>query len=176
MADMARARRLADRIKVIVAEALEKRVKDPRLGFVTITDVRVTGDLRDATVYYTVYGTDEEWQQTADALASVTGLLRTEVGRGTGVKFTPTLSFQPDAIPDAARSITELLERAKVADAQVTQLAAGSTFAGDADPYRHPEDDVDDDDANGDVGNDADEVASDDVDADEIASDVDQQT
>lgn len=176
MADMARARRLADRIKVIVAEALEKRVKDPRLGFVTITDVRVTGDLRDATVFYTVFGTDQEWQQTADALASVTGLLRTEVGRGTGVKFTPTLSFQPDAIPDAARSITELLERAKVADAQVSQLAAGSTFAGDADPYRHPEDDAGEDDAGEDVDNDANAVDADEVASHDVDADVDQHT
>jgi ribosome-binding factor A len=176
MADMARARRLADRIRVIVAEALEKRVKDPRLGFVTITDVRVTGDLRDATVFYTVYGTDQEWQQTADALASVTGLLRTEVGRGTGVKFTPTLSFQPDAIPDAARSITELLERAKVADAQVSQLAAGSTFAGDADPYRHPEDDAGEDDAGEDVDNDANAVDADEVASHDGDADADQRT
>ena len=137
MADVARARRLADRIKVIVAEALERRVKDPRLGFVTITDARVTGDLREATVFYTVYGDDEQWQQTAQALASVTGMLRSEVGRQTGVKFTPTLAFQPDHVPDAARSIDELLAQAAAADAQVNELAASSTYAGDADPYRH---------------------------------------
>lgn len=144
MADAARARKLADRIKVIVAEQLESRVKDPRLGFVTITDVRVTADLREATVFYTVLGDDEAKAGTAAALESAKGVLRTEVGRQTGVKFTPSLAFQPDMLPDAARSIDDLLERARVADAQVAALAAGATFAGDSDPYvgeeRHDED------------------------------------
>lgn len=144
MADAARARKLADRIKVIVAEQLELRVKDPRLGFVTITDVRVTADLREATVFYTVLGDDEAKAGTAAALESAKGVLRTEVGRQTGVKFTPSLAFQPDMLPDAARSIDDLLERARVADAQVAALAAGATFAGDSDPYvseeRHDED------------------------------------
>lgn len=145
MADIARARRLADRIKVIVAEALERRVKDPRLGFVTITDARVTGDLREATVYYTVYGDDEQWKQTAEALASVTGMLRSEVGRLTGIKFTPTLAFQPDHVPDAARSIDALLAQAAAADAEVHDLAASSSYAGDADPYRHDDESSDED-------------------------------
>ena len=64
MADAARAARLADRIKVIVAQALERRVKDPRLGFVTVTDARVTNDLQHATLYYTVYGSEEEQENT----------------------------------------------------------------------------------------------------------------
>lgn len=139
MADAARARKLADRIKVIVAEQLELRVKDPRLGFVTITDVRVTADLREATIFYTVLGDDEAKAGTAAALESAKGVLRTEVGRQTGVKFTPSLAFAPDMLPDAARSIDDLLERARVADAQVAALAAGATFAGESDPYR-PED------------------------------------
>lgn len=139
MADAARARKLADRIKVIVAEQLESRVKDPRLGFVTITDVRVTADLREATVFYTVLGDDEAKAGTAAALESAKGVLRTEVGRQTGVKFTPSLAFSPDMLPDAARSIDDLLERARVADAQVAALAAGASFAGESDPYR-PED------------------------------------
>lgn len=153
MADAARARRLADRIKVIVAEALERRVKDPRLGFVTVTDARVTGDLREATVYYTVLGDDEQWQQTAEALASVTGMLRSEVGRLTGVKFTPTLAFQADHVPDAARSIDDLLARAAAADAELHELAAVSSYAGESDPYRHA-DDEDADDVADDVADD----------------------
>ena len=136
MADAARARKLADRIKVIVAEQLESRVKDPRLGFVTITDVRVTADLRDATVYYTVLGDDESKAGTAAALESAKGVLRSEVGRQTGVKFTPTLEFETDIVPDVARSIDDLLARARAADAEVASLAAGAQFAGDADPYR----------------------------------------
>ena len=87
--DQARARKLADRIAQIVAEMLERRIKDPRLGFVTITDARVTGDLREATVFYTVYGTDEERTGTAAALASATGVIRSEVGRQTGLQAHP---------------------------------------------------------------------------------------
>lgn len=136
MADAARARKLADRIKVIVAEQLEARVKDPRLGFVTITDVRVTSDLREAKVFYTVFGDDAAKAGTAAALESAKGVLRSEVGRQTGVKFTPSLEFEADMLPDAAKSIDDLLAKARVADAQVAALAKGATFAGDADPYK----------------------------------------
>src|SRR5262249_1452340 len=76
----ARHRRLAERIAVIVAEMLERRVKDPRLGFVTVTEARLTADLREATVFYTVYGSAEEREETAAALRSATGIVRTEVG------------------------------------------------------------------------------------------------
>jgi ribosome-binding factor A len=136
MASEARQRKLADRIKVIVAETLDLRTKDPRLGFVTITDVRVTPDLREASIFYTVYGDDEERASTAAALASARGMLRTEVGRGTGIKFTPTLEFIPDALPDSARHVEELIARAAAADAALHEQAAGAMFAGDADPYR----------------------------------------
>lgn len=136
MASEARQRKLADRIKVIVAETLELRTKDPRLGFVTITDVRVTPDLREASIFYTVYGDDDQRELTAAALASARGMLRTEVGRGTGIKFTPTLAFIPDALPDSARHVEELIARAAAADAALHEQAAGASFAGDADPYR----------------------------------------
>lgn len=139
MASEARQRKLADRIKVIVAETLESRIKDPRLGFVTITDVRVTPDLREASVFYTVYGDDEAREGTAAALASAKGVLRSEVGKQTGIKFTPTLAFFLDAVPDTARHVEDLLRQAAEADAAVHEQAAHATFAGDADPYRHPE-------------------------------------
>jgi ribosome-binding factor A len=134
----ARARKLADRIRVVVAETLETRVKDPRLGFVTITDARVTGDLREATVFYTVYGDASERAGTAAALESAKGVLRSEVGRQTGVRFTPTLTFVADAIPENASHIEALLAQAKDSDAAVRSNAAGATYAGDADPYRAP--------------------------------------
>jgi len=137
----ARARKLADRIRVIVAEMLETRVKDPRVGFVTITDARVTRDLRDATVFYTVYGDDAERADTAAALESAKGVLRSEVGRQTGVRFTPTLSFVADAVPENARHIEDLLRAAAHADAAVHRQAARATHAGDPDPYREPADD-----------------------------------
>lgn len=138
MADQARARKLADRIRVIVAETLEQRVKDPRLGFVTVTDTRVTGDLHDATVFYTVYGDETARAETAAALDSVKGLLRTEVGRQTGVRFTPTLTFVADAVPENAARIDSLLRQARESDAAVARDAATASFAGEADPYRVP--------------------------------------
>ena len=144
MADKARARKMADRIRVIVAETLEQRIKDPRLGFVTITDTRVTGDLHDATVYYTVYGTDEEKQNSAAALESAKGVLRTEIGRQTGVRFTPTVTFIADGVPENALAIEHLLTEAAAADAAVHEQAAVATYAGEPDPYRKPREDDDD--------------------------------
>ena len=144
-----RARKLEDRIAEIVAEMLERRVKDPRLGFVTVTEARVTGDLREATVFYTVYGSDDEVAGTVAALASATGLIRSEVGRQTGLKHTPSISFTRDTIPDTARSIEDLVARAKEEDERVAAARAGAEPAGDPDPYRkpaEPDDDGDEDD------------------------------
>lgn len=137
-AAQARHRKLADRIKVIVAEHLEMRAKDPRLGFLTITDVKLTGDFREATVFYTVYGEDGEREATAAALESVKGVLRTEVGKRTGVKHTPSLTFVLDALPDTAKSIDDLLAKAAAADAEVLKQAEGAQYAGEPDPYRVP--------------------------------------
>ena len=134
----ARVRRLADRIKVVVAQTLETRIKDPRLGFVTITDVRVTNDLREATVFYTVLGDDTARTDTAAALESAKGILRSEVGAATGVRFTPSLAFVVDAVPDTARHIEDLLAEAAAADAAVHAQAMRANYAGDADPYRTP--------------------------------------
>lgn len=145
MSSEARQRKLADRIKVIVAECLELKVKDPRVGFVTITDVRVTPDLRDASVFYTVYGDDEARAETAVALESAKGMLRSEVGKQTGVKFTPTLAFFLDALPENAQHVEELLRQAAASDAQVHEQAEHASYAGDADPYRHPREDDSDD-------------------------------
>jgi len=144
MADHARARKMSDRIKVIVAEMLEKRIKDPRLGFITITDARVTGDLHDATVYYTVYGTPEEKADTAAALESAKGVIRSEIGKQTGVRFTPTVTFVADAVPENALAIEDLLTQAARADAEVQEKAAAAAYAGDADPYKKPRDEDDD--------------------------------
>src|ERR1700722_10114117 len=141
----ARARKPGGRITQSVAEMLERRVKDPRLGFVTVTAARVTGDLREATVYHTVYGSDDEVAGTAAALASATGLIRSEVGKQTGLKHTPSISFSRDTIPDTARTIEDLVARARQADAEVAAAREGAVPAGDADPYRTPGDDDDED-------------------------------
>src|SRR4051795_11040395 len=138
MADPARARKMADRIKVIIAKRLDKGVRDPRMGFVTITDVQVTGDLQHATVFYTVYGTDEEPPDTAAALPAATGMLRTEVGRNITARLTPSLEFIPDAIPENAAHIQSLLDEARQRDEESRALAQGAHYAGDEDPYVKP--------------------------------------
>ena len=129
--------KLADQIKVIVAEMLERRIKDPRLGFVTVTDVRLTGDTQEATVFYTVLGSDAEHADTAAALRSATGLIRSQVGKQLGLKFTPTIEFVPDAVPENARQIDDLLAQARSVDARVAEQATGAAYAGEADPYKH---------------------------------------
>jgi ribosome-binding factor A len=138
MADPQRARKLADRIKEIVARRLDKGLRDPRLGFVTITDVRVTGDLQHASIFYTVYGTEEERRDSALALQSATGMLRTEVGRNITSRLTPTLEFIADAIPENAEHIEELLREARQRDAETSAVAATAEYAGEADPYVKP--------------------------------------
>jgi ribosome-binding factor A len=136
MADLARARRLAVRIREIVASTLEMQVKDPRLGMVTITDARVTPDLREVTLFYTVLGDETDRADSATALESARGVLRSQVGRQTGLKFTPTLEFVLDAVPETAESIEALLAQARDADAELRRARAGASYAGDPEPYR----------------------------------------
>jgi ribosome-binding factor A len=183
MSDPARVRRHAERVRELVASVVRTQIKDPRLGMITITDARITADLREATVFYTVLdtvgapvrdvgamdapdtgngdvagsgagraaagGLGSVHQDTAAALESAKGMLRTEVGRQTGVRHTPSLTFIADAIPESARHIDDLLRQAHMADEQVHERAAAATYAGEADPYRHP-DELDGDGADGD--------------------------
>jgi len=136
--DHARALKLADRIKEVVAMRLDKGIRDPRLGFVTITDVRVTGDLQHASIFYTVYGSDEERADSAAALKAATGMLRTEVGRNITTRLTPSLEFIADAVPENAAAIESLLEEARQRDIAAQQLASSAVYAGDPDPYVKP--------------------------------------
>jgi len=147
--DDARTRRLAERIAKIVAELLERRVKDPRLGFVTVTEVRLTADLREAKVFYTVLGSAEEREESAIALRSATGIIRSEVGRLIGLRHTPSLEFIEDALPENAQRIDELVAVARQRDEELARAREGAEWAGDPDPYKKPaEDDEDwDDDA-----------------------------
>lgn|SRR5690625_2911763 len=130
--------KVAERIQQIVANRLEKGIRDPRLGFVTITDVRVTGDLQHASIFYTVLGTDEERENSAAALKAATGMFRSEVGRGLGIRLTPTIEFIPDELPETAEHLTSLLEEARRRDEESARLAREAKPAGDADPYRKP--------------------------------------
>lgn len=138
MVDHARARRLAERIKVLAAEALERGVKDPDIGFVTFTDVRVTPDLSHAKIFFTVYGSDEEQQRSIDALERNRGRLRGEIGHRLGIRITPTIELIRDEIPATAGALAELLAEAKRRDAEVEELKKQAKPAGEADPYLKP--------------------------------------
>ncbi len=140
-----RVRKIADRIQVIVAEMLERRIKDPRLGFVTITDVRVTGDSQQASIFYTVLGADDELASTAAALESAKGVIRSEVAKQLGMRIVPSLTFIPDALPESARALDEVLARAKEIDDAVA-AQRGTAYAGEPDPYKKPREVVDEDD------------------------------
>jgi len=141
MVDLARARKLGVRFQEIVAETLEMKIKDPRLGFITVTDVRVSPDLAEATVFYTVFGSDEDAENTAKALQKCKGLVRSEIGRRSGIKFTPSVEFVRDALPENVKVIDELLHVAAQADKIVTERAKGAKYAGDSDPYKSAKDD-----------------------------------
>jgi ribosome-binding factor A len=136
MTDPARVRRHAERIRELVASVVRTQIKDPRLGMLTITDARITGDLRDATVFYTVLGDSPAKIGTAAALDSANGLLRSIVGKALGLRHSPTLTFVLDDVQDHAKYIDELLATARESDEQVQRLAAGAEYAGDPQPYK----------------------------------------
>ena len=132
-----RVRKIADRIQVVVAEMLERRIKDPRLGFITVTDVRVSGDTQQASIFYTVYGEDDDLASTATALESAKGLLRSEVAKQLGMRHAPTLTFIPDALPENARHLDDVLAKARALD-EAAAAARGATYDGDEYPYKKP--------------------------------------
>lgn len=176
MADESRVRKVQDRIHQTVAGMLGRRIKDPRLGFVTITDVRVTGDLQHASIFYTVFGDEEDRKGTARAFESAKGIIRSEVGKALGIRLTPTLEFILDALPETAASLEDALVAARMKDAQIAELAEGASYAGDEDPYRHPEEDEDWDDDEWDDEDDAleeDGLEDDVIDAGETEADED---
>ncbi len=141
-----RVRKVADRIKVIVAEMLERRIKDPRLGFVTVTDVRVSGDTQNASIFYTVLGEDADLDSTDAALASAKGLIRSEVAKQLGMRHAPTLEFIQDALPESARAIDDLLEKVRASDEALAARETNASYAGDADPYKKPREQAEGDD------------------------------
>ncbi len=143
MSQSHRSQKVADRIKVVVAGLLEGKIKDPRLGFVTITDTRVTGDLQHASVFYTVLGDEAQREATAQALNSAKGVIRSAVGRDLGTRITPSIEFFPDGLPESALALESLLETVHQRDAEVIALRANATYAGEADPYKAPREIVD---------------------------------
>lgn len=133
-----RSQKVADRIKVVVAQLLETKIKDPRLGFVTITDARVTGDLQNASIFYTVLGDEDQRSATAAALESAKGLIRSAVGHELQTRITPSLEFHLDSLPESALEMDSLLEKVRAQDAQVAVLRAQATYAAGEDAYKHP--------------------------------------
>jgi len=138
MVDAARARRLAERIKVLTASALDKVVKDPDLGFVTITDVRVTPDLASARIFYTVFGDKAQSEKTAEILECFRGRIRGEIGNQLGIRLTPTIEFLTDEVPESAAHMDDLLAQARARDAETARLAKEAKFAAGENPYKEP--------------------------------------
>jgi ribosome-binding factor A len=139
MADASKRAQVSKRVMELTAQAVRK-LKDPRVGMVTITDARMTPDLREATVFYTVLGDEEQVKASAAGLERATGHLRTTVGRALGMRHTPSIQFVADTVPDQANRIEELLAKAAAADAEVHKIAEGASYAGDPNPYIVDED------------------------------------
>jgi len=140
MTDPAKVRRHAERVRELVASVVRTQIKDPRLGMITITDARITADLREASVFYTVLGDTAAQAGTAAALESAKGLVRSTVGKALGLRHSPTLTFVLDDVQDHAKHIDDLLAQARTADAEVQRIAAGAAYAGEPHPYREPDD------------------------------------
>jgi ribosome-binding factor A len=154
MSDPAKVRRHAERVRELVASVV-RTIKDPRLGMITITDARMTGDLREATVFYTVLGDATAQSSTAAALDSANGMLRSTVGKALGIRHSPTLTFVLDDVQDQVKHIDDLLAVARSADAEVQRRAAQAEYAGDPQPYKVAEDEEEADEEQGDPAGDA---------------------
>lgn len=144
MTDPAKVRRHSERVKELVASAV-RTIKDPRLGMITITDARLTADLREATIFYTVLGDAAAQASTAAALESARGLLRSTVGKALGLRHSPSLAFVLDDVQEHVKQIDDLLAEARQRDAAVQKLAEGKAYAGDAQPYKLESEDEDED-------------------------------
>lgn len=147
MTDPAKVRRHSERVKELVASAVRTQIKDPRLGMITITDARLTADLREATIFYTVLGDAAAQASTAAALESGKGLLRSTVGRALGLRHSPSLTFEFDNVQEHVKEIDDLLAQARLRDAEVQRLAEGKEYAGEPQPYKIDADESEDDDA-----------------------------
>jgi ribosome-binding factor A len=137
MGNSHRSQKVADRIKVVVAQLLETKIKDPRIGFVTVTDARVSGDLQSASIFYTVLGGEDERSATAAALESAKGVIRSAVGKDLGTRITPSLEFILDGLPESAQAMDSLLDRVHALDAEVAKARLGAKPVVE-DAYKQP--------------------------------------
>jgi len=134
------AAKVAEQIQRIAADFIQRRVDDRRLDFVTLTDVRLSKDWHRCELFYTVLGDETAWQAAAVGLAQAAGQIRAAGARGTRLRFTPELTFLADAMPRQSAHFEQLLAVARAADARVADLAQNAHYAGEADPYKSPED------------------------------------
>lgn len=107
---ISRATRVADQIRMEVAEILSRKIKDPRVQFVTVTDVRMTADLKIARVYVTALDQEHYEQQTAPGLKSAVGYVRSEVGRRLNLRYTPEIVFYRDTSAEYANRMEKILD------------------------------------------------------------------
>ena len=128
--------KIAEQIKLIAAEMLARRINDPRLGFVTITEVRLSSDWSVAEIFYTVLGDDAALAASAEALEAAKGQIRTAVAKRVKLRAAPALSFVCDQLPQSAVEFENLLASVRAADAAIAQRSQGASFAGEAQPYK----------------------------------------
>lgn len=105
-----RANRVAEQMKKEMGDIISRRIKDPRVGFVTVTDVQVTGDLQQAKVFISVFGNDEEKENTIKGLAKATGFIRSEIGQRIRLRKTPEITFEFDESIQYGNKIEKLLK------------------------------------------------------------------
>ncbi len=111
-----RSRRLAELLKEEISEIILREVKDPRIGFVSLTDVEVSGDLRHAKVFVSVIGSDRERQDTMAGLEQATGFIRKLVGERITVYHTPEIIFRYDDSIEHGIHITQLIKEVRAED------------------------------------------------------------
>ncbi|MBT1178594.1 30S ribosome-binding factor RbfA [Bifidobacterium vespertilionis] len=144
-----RAARIAALIQRVIASNMEMQLHDKRLANVTITEVRVTNDLQIAKIYWTQLGhagkEQGERQRAKQALEQAKGRLRSLVGAKAGLRLTPQLQFIFDEVPGEATEIEDILAVARKRDEELARARATAQYAGDEDPYKHPEEREDDD-------------------------------
>ena len=144
-----RAARIAALLQRVIASSMEAQLHDKRLTNVTITEVRVTNDLQIAKVYWTLLGRDGHEQgvrrRAQQALNQAKGRLRSLVGTKAGLRLPPPLEFVFDEVPGEAHEIEDILAIARKRDEELAKARETAQYAGEADPYKHPEEDDDDD-------------------------------
>lgn len=107
---ISRATRVADQVRMEVAEILSRKIKDPRVQFVTVTDVQMTADLKIARIYVSTLAPEQYDQQTAPGLKSAVGFIRTEVGRRLNLRYTPEIVFYQDTSAEYANRMEKILD------------------------------------------------------------------